>query len=315
MSASTPKLLPVGLLRLASLLLLVALSLSACEVPLGGGPATPTATPTPSPTPLPPTPTPIPLAATVNGEGITAAEFEAELARFQSAQTALGNNVSLEEATQRVMGDLIDQLLLAQGAHAEGFGVEDAMLQNRIARLSEQAGGADKLAAWEAQHGFTDESFRLAFGRQIAAAWMRDKIIAGVPNTAEQVHVRQILFYNGWEVANHNADTAQKVLDQLKSGADFNTLAAQYDPATQGELGWFPRGYLLQPQIEAAAFALQPGQTSGVIQTTLGYHILMLLERDPNRMLSPDARLTLQNQALENWLQEQRAKSTITLAP
>ncbi|MDO9348135.1 MAG: peptidylprolyl isomerase, partial [Anaerolineales bacterium] len=271
------------------------------------GPATPTAMPTPSPTPLPPTPTPIPLAATVNGEGITAAEFEAELARFQSAQTALGNNVSLEEATQRVMGDLIDQLLLAQGAQAEGFGVEDAMLQNRIARLSEQAGGADKLAAWEAQHGFTDESFRLALGRQIAAAWMRDKIIAAVPNTAEQVHVRQILFYN--------ADTAQKVLDQLKSGADFNTLAAQYDPATQGELGWFPRGYLLQPQIEAAAFALQPGQTSDVIQTTLGYHILMLLERDPNRMLSPDARLTLQNQALENWLQEQRAKSTITLAP
>lgn len=286
---------------LACIILLTALTLSTC------GPATPTATPTPPPTPLPPTPTPIPLAATINGEGITAAEFEAELARFQSAQTALGNNVSLEEATQRVMGDLIDQLLLAQGAQAEGFGVEDAMLQNRIARLSEQAGGADKLAAWEAQHGFTDESFRLALRRQIAAAWMRDKIIAGVPNTAEQVHVRQILFYN--------ADAAQKVLDQLKSGADFNTLAAQYDPATQGELGWFPRGYLLQPQIEAAAFALQPGQTSDVIQTTLGYHILMLLERDPNRMLSPDARLTLQNQALENWLQEQRAKSTITLAP
>lgn len=301
MSASTPKLLPSRPTRLASLLLLVALSLSTC------GPATPTAMPTPSPTPLPPTPTPIPLAATVNGEGITAAEFEAELARFQSAQTALGNKLSLEEATQRVMGDLIDQLLLTQSAQAEGFSVEDAMLQDRIARLAEQAGGADKLADWQAQHGYTDESFRLALGRQINAAWMRDKIIAGVPNTAEQVHVRQILFYN--------ADTTQKVLDQLKSGADFNTLAAQYDPVTQGELGWFPRGYLLQPQIEAAAFALQPGQTSDVIQTTLGYHILMLLERDPNRMLSPDARLTLQNQALENWLQEQRTKSTITLAP
>ena len=292
---------------LASIILITALTLSSCGVPLGGGPATPTATPTPSPTPLPPTPTPIPMAAIVNGEGITASEFEAELARFQFAQTALGNNVSLEEATQRVMGDMIDQLLLAQGAQAEGFGVEAAMLEERIARLSEQAGGPEKLAAWQAQHGYSDESFRLALGRQIAAAWMRDKIIAGVPNTAEQLHVRQILLYN--------SDTAQKVLDQLKAGADFNTLAAQYDPATQGELGWFPRGYLLQPQIEAAAFALQPGQSSDLIQTTLGYHILMLLERDPNRMLSPDARLMLQNQALLNWLEEQRAKSTITLAP
>ncbi|MDI6769444.1 MAG: peptidylprolyl isomerase [Anaerolineales bacterium] len=292
---------------LASIILITALTLSSCKVPLGGGPATPTVTPTPSPTPLSPTPTPIPLAATVNGEGITAAEFEAELARFQFAQTALGNNLSLEEATQRVMGDLIDQMLLAQGAQAEGFGVEAAMLQDRIARLSEQAGGPEKLADWQAQHGYTDESFRLALGRQIAAAWMRDKIIAGVPNTAEQVHVRQILFYN--------SDTAQKVLERLKSGADFDILAAQYDPATQGELGWFPRGYLLQPQIEAAAFALQPGQISEVIQTSVGYHILKVLERDPNHPLSPDARLMLQNQALLNWLEEQRAKSTITLSP
>jgi parvulin-like peptidyl-prolyl isomerase len=286
---------------LAGIILLTALTLSSC------GPATPTGTPTPSPTPAPPTPTPIPLAATINGKGITAAEFEAELARFQSAQTALGNNVSLEEATQRVMDDLIDQVLLAQGAQAEGFSVDDATVQSRMDSLAEQVGGLDKLAAWETQHGYTDESFRLALGRQIAAAWMRDKIIAALPNTAEQVHVRQILLYN--------SDTAQKVIEQLKAGADFGTLAAQYDPATQGELGWFPRGYLLQPQIEEAAFALQPGQISDVIQTSVGYHILIVLERDPNHLLSPDARLTLQNQSLANWLQEQRDRSTITLAP
>jgi peptidyl-prolyl cis-trans isomerase C len=247
------------------------------------------------------------MAATVNGEGITEAEFEAELARFQSAQAALGNTVSLEEATQRVMDDLVDQVLLAQGAQAEGFSVEEATVQSRVDRLAEQIGGPDKLAAWELQHGYSDESFRLALSRQIAAAWMRDKIITAVPETAEQVHIRQILLYN--------SDTAQTVLEQLKSGADFDILAAQYDPATQGELGWFPRGYLLQPQIEAAAFALQPGQISEVIQTSVGYHILKVLERDPNQPLSPDARLTLQNQALLNWLQEQRARSTIILTP
>jgi peptidyl-prolyl cis-trans isomerase C len=284
-------------------LLLIALTLSAC------GPATATGTPTPSSTPIPPTltPTPIPMEAIVNGEGITEAEFEAELARFQSAQAALGNTISLEEATHRVISDLVDQLLLAQGAQAEGFNVDEATVQSRVDRLAEQVGGSDKLAAWELQHGYSDESFRLALSRQIAAAWMRDKIITAVPETAEQVHIRQILLYN--------SDTAQKVLEQLKSGADFDILAAQYDPATQGELGWFPRGYLLQPQIEAAAFALQPGQISEVIQTSVGSHILKVLERDPNYPLSPDARLTLQNQALANWLEEQRAKSAITLTP
>ena len=284
-------------------LLLAALTLSACS------PATATGTLIPSSTPLPPTltPTPIPMAATVNGEGITEAEFEAELARFQSAQAALGNTVSLEEATQRVMDDLVDQVLLAQGAQAEGFSVDEATVQSRVDSLAEQVGGPDTLAAWELQHGYSDESFRLAFSRQIAAAWMRDKIITTVPEAAEQVHIQQILLYN--------SDTAQTVLEQMKSGADFEILAAQYDPATQGELGWFPRGYLLQPQIEAAAFTLQPDQISEVIQTSVGYHILKVLERDLNHPLSPDARLTLQNQALANWLQEQRARSAITLTP
>ena len=295
MTASTPK--PF----FTSIILLAALTLSAC------GMATPTGTPTPSSTPLPPTATPIPMAATVNGEGITEAEFEAELARFQSAQAALGNTVSLEEATHRVISDLVDQVLLAQGAQAEGFSLGEATVQSRVDRLAEQVGGQDKLAAWESQHGYSDESFRLALSRQIAAAWMRDKIITAVPETAEQVHIQQILLYN--------SDTAQTVLEQMKSGADFEILAAQYDPATQGELGWFPRGYLLQPQIEAAAFTLQPDQISEVIQTSVGYHILKVLERDLNHPLSPDARLTLQNQALANWLQEQRARSAITLTP
>jgi len=297
MTASTPKYI------FSYFLLLAALTLSAC------GPATATGTLIPSSTPLPPTltPTPNPMAATVNGEGITEAEFEAELARFQSAQAALGNTVSLEEATHRVISDLVDQVLLAQGAQAEGFSVDETTVQSRMDRLAEQVGSPDKLAAWELQHGYSDESFRLALSRQIAAAWMRDKIITAVPETAEQVHIRQILLYH--------SDTAQKVLEQLKSGADFDIMAAQNDPATQGELGWFPRGYLLQPQIEAVAFALQPGQISEVIQTSVGYHILKVLERDLNHPLSPDARLTLQNQALLNWLEEQRARSTITLTP
>jgi hypothetical protein len=46
------------------------------------------------------------------------------------------------------------------------------------------------LAGWESEHSHTDESFRLALQRAALAAWMRDKIIADVPLTAEQVHIR-----------------------------------------------------------------------------------------------------------------------------
>jgi peptidyl-prolyl cis-trans isomerase C len=296
--------IPSTLKQILSSALLLAALLSACS------PATPpinAATATPFPTPAPPTATPIPLAAIVNGEGVTQAEFAAELARFQSAQEALGNAIPPEEAAQRVLDDLINQVLLAQGAQAQGFSLEEAEVQARVDRLAGQAGGPDRLAEWQAAHGYSDASFRLALRRQILAAWMRDAVIAAVPETAEQVHIRQILLYN--------ADTAQQVWAQLQSGMAFDALAAQYDPATQGELGWLPRGYLLQPAMEAAAFALQAGQFSEVIQTSIGYHILLVIERDPGHPLAPDARLALQNQALADWLHEQRARSTISLTP
>jgi len=281
-------------------ILLAVLIQSAC-VPAAPGPATPTLTP---PTP---TATPIPLAATVNGAGITRTEFEAELARYQAAQAEIGNTVALEQAAQAVLDELINQVLLAQGAQESDYNVDDAALQARIDQLVIQVGGADVLAQWQATNGYTDETFRLALRRQIAAAWMRDQIVFNVPATADQVHVKQILFYNQEE--------AQAAMDRLQAGQSFLTLATQRDPITQGELGWFPRGYLLETAIEDAAFSLQPGEHSGIIQTQLGYHIILVVERDSNHQLSPDAQLVLQGNALRTWLLQRREQSSIILAP
>ena len=132
---------------------------------------------------------------------------------------------------------------------------------------------------------------------------MRDHILSELPGTAEQVHARQILLYN--------LDEANEVHAQLAAGVDFATLSEQYDPVAKGDLGWFPRGYLLDPKIEEVAFSLQPGEFSQVIETAVGFHILQVIERDPQHPLIPDARLVFQLQALRNWLETRRAESEI----
>jgi peptidyl-prolyl cis-trans isomerase C len=291
---------------LVPLTFFLTLTLSACVIPVGGGLGLVPATPTPTPSPTP-TATPIPLAVSVNGEGITVAEFEAELARYQEAQTALGNTVSLKIATQTVTEDLINTLLLAQGAVVNSQAVDDAAVQSRIDALAAQIGGPAALTAWQSAHGYTEADFRSDLRRQMAAARMRDQIAASVPRTAEQVHVKQILRYN--------ADEAQQALAYLKAGWNFDDLAARYDPVTKGELGWFPRGYLPESAIQQAAFALQAGQFSDVVQTQAGYHILFVVERDPTHPLSPDALLTLQERAIQDWLTQHRNESTILFPP
>ncbi len=248
------------------------------------------------------------MAATVNGEGITVREFTAQVTAYKNAQASLGKTATDEEASKAVIEDLIAQELLAQAARAAGFQLSDPALQAKIDALQEQAGGPEKLTKWEQDNGYaTPEEFREALQRSLEAAWMRDKIVSAVPKTADQVHAQQILLYNEGD--------ASSVLEQLKIGADFNALAAQYDPNTRGDLGWFPKGYLLEPKIEEAAFSLQVGQYSDVIQTAEGFSIIKVLERDTNHPLSPDAYLALQQLALNDWVSKARAAASVVLAP
>ena len=288
---------------LTQLILILVFGLSACASFIT--PSTPTPQ-LPTVTPVPPTATPPPSVATVNGERITIAEFQAELARYKSAQTALGVTVSEEDANKVVLEDMIAQVLLSQAAREANFNLTEPDLKSRLDALTESVGGAEALSTWESAHGYDDASFKIALKRSAEAAWMRDKIVADVPGSVEQIHLRQILTYN--------EEDARAALEQLKAGADFDETAALYDPNTSGELGWVPRGYLLDAKADEAVFALQVGAYSDVIATDAGFHIFKVLERGEH-LLTPDALLTMQELALKNWVAERRAKSEIVLAP
>jgi peptidyl-prolyl cis-trans isomerase C len=266
--------------------------------------ASPTITEAPTATVMPPTATPVPMAAIVNGESITLAEFQAEVGRFEISTSVTGTILASDTKTI-VLNELIEQTLLAQAAAENGYSVEDTLIQTRIDALETQIGGSEALEAWQSAHGFTRESFTLALKRAIAAAWMRDQIIEEVPETAEQVHVLQILMPTQVE--------ADQVYASLESGKDFLDIASTYDPLTKGDLGWFPRGYLSDAAIEEAAFQLQDGQYSPVIHTAVGYHILYLLERDDQHPLQPDARKVLQLEAVQDWISQRKENSQIQI--
>jgi peptidyl-prolyl cis-trans isomerase C len=282
-----------SLLALLALMILI----SGCSGISPGSKATPSPI-LPTRTPFPPSPTPIPTAAVVNGDLITLAAFQEELARYKAA---VGRELTIEDQ-EIVINDLINLTLLAQAAASEGFQISEEVLNEKINNLDSED---QPLTDWLATYGFTEESFRDHLRTALEAAWMRDQIINDVPLETEQIHAQQMLFYE--RIA------AEDTLDSLNAGKDFAQLAKTNDPQTLGDLGWFPVGFLTIPELDDILFALEVGQTSDIIETEIGYHIIKVLDKDPDRSLDPAVRQVLQQKALDDWLERRWKLSTIEI--
>lgn len=269
----------------------------------------PVPTATATETPLP-TETPIALAANVNGEPITLEAFELELGRFEAAQLASGIDLATLGAYRaQVLSAMIDLKLLAQGARGQGLSIDQAEIDQRYAALIDTIGDETAFKAWLDMQGLTQAELRASLEEQVLGAKMVAVIVENVPQVMEQVHARHILVASRAE--------AEELQGLLASGADFATLANQVslDISTRpagGDLGWFPQGYLRLPELEAAAFGEQPGEISDVVETELGFHLVQTLERGAH-LTDVDVQRWLREQAVDDWLDQQRASAGIEL--
>ena len=294
-------------LRLRTLAALALLAAASSCTGLSFGPS-PTATA--SATPPPPTATPPPLAARVNGEGLRLADWEADVRQYEAAQASLGIDLAtVPDYRTQVLQALIDRLLLAQAARAAGPPLTGEEIDARLDELAAARGGNEAMGVWLAENEYTVDSFKRSLEVDLLAARQVAALSSGVGEQAEQVHAAHILV--------GTRDEAAALRAELAAGADFATLAETYslDASTRpagGDLGWFPQGYLLVPEVESAAWALAPGDTSDVVESSLGYHIVRVLERGL-QPLAPAARLALQRRAVELWLEAQRAEAQVEI--
>jgi foldase protein PrsA len=246
--------------------------------------------------------------ATVNGQPIAMESFQRELARFEAGQASLGWQVADQAGyKQQVLDLLIDNELLRQLAVKQGVVVSDEAVDAEINAMIQEK-GQQYFDAWLSSNYYDLSEFREELRLGLIANQLRAPVVASVPSVTEQVHARQILVNTQTE--------AEQILARLQAGEDFGALAAAYsrDTTTKdngGDLGWFPRGGLLVPEVEDAVFSMAPGQPAVVVVSAWGAHVVQTLEMDPARQVEPEIHDWVVRKTIEQWLSGLRVGADI----
>ena len=242
------------------------------------------------------------IAAVVNGDVITVQELDQRMASLNpSLRAALGND------SKRLLEEIVMETLLVQEARRRNL--------DRDAEVN-------KL--------FKEAKKQILLGRLLEVIRQRG------PQEASDKEVEQ--FYKANEDrfmepesqrASHvlvgTQEEAQKALDRIKKGESFEKVAQEVsvDPtkAKGGDIGYFSKGQLI-PEFEAACEKLAVGQTSEIVKSQLGYHIIKLTDKKPARKRALDEvkdfiRRQLasqrQQQEVEAFIQGLRAKAQVQI--
>jgi foldase protein PrsA len=253
------------------------------------------------------------LAATVNGEPIGMEDYQKQVTQVEAffAQEGLElesgeGQERLAQARRQVLEQMIDQELIKQAAVEMDVSIPDAELESQVQEIIEQSGGQEQFAESLQATGTSYDDFREMLLDQLLSEAVFGAVTTSIDSVAEQVHARHILL--------PTRERAEEVLARLQAGEDFAFLSREYSEDVSsrergGDMGFFPRG-VMPPEVEDAAFGLEVGETSDIVESAFGFHIIQVLERD-EREIAVEIFENLRQQTFMQWLQKEREDAVI----
>ncbi len=195
--------------------------------------------------------------AKVNGKAITVKDFDSRLSKMPAYYKAIAS-----QRKKDFLEDMINEQLLYKEALKRGLNrdkdvkelIEEARNKIIVAKLLENESKKTAVSEEKIEEFYQEH---------------KDDFVTPLKMRASHIMV-------------DTEEEAREVQKKLNEGADFAQLAKEYskDPSKDrgGDIGYFVKGQLM-PQIEEVCLKLDVGQTSDIIRTKFGYHIIRLTEK------------------------------------
>lgn len=199
---------------------------------------------------------------------------------------------------QHTLTQLETEVLTAQLASQKKVVVTNAQVNTIITQLYARYGGkATLLKTLNQIYGWNLEDLQGVIRKQLLSQDLQTKVTSDPSLEAPA------------------KSKAESILQQIKNGADFSTLAKSNsqssDASSGGDLGYVTKGQI--PANEwSAAEALQAGAVSDVIQTQYGFEIIKVLDKKSDGSIHIQ-HILIETVDFNTWLQQQINKAKVSI--
>jgi peptidyl-prolyl cis-trans isomerase SurA len=249
--------------------------------------------------------------AVVGDTVLLLSDVQFQLARLESEGQLPQDPAEREAAAEQVMQSEVNKLMLVEAAREAGLTVPEDVVAEQVDQqlrdLERDFGSPMAFDAALIAEGMTRDEYRqmlingsrddqmvqeimrARLGSRARPTIDESEIVAffeerrsGLPDRPATISFQQVVVAPKPSAEAREAAMAevQQVFDELEAGTEFEVLARRFSDDTGsaehgGDLGWFRTGRMV-PEFERVAYSLRPGETSGVVETMFGFHIIRL---------------------------------------
>ncbi|MDF1593161.1 MAG: peptidylprolyl isomerase [Desulfobacterales bacterium] len=255
-------------------------------------------------------------AASVNGSIITMKQLDRELTQIQQRLAGQGKTLTDSELAaikKDLLESLINRELIYQESRRQKISAKESEVAEQFDGLKKRFPGETEFNQALQQMNISETEIKKQIRQELELKAFIDqnysrKISIPEPEVRayydshpdffkqpEKVRASHILIKVDPQADNSQKGEARQQLEQIQqkldAGEDFGALAKAFSQgpssSRNGDLGYFGHGQMVKP-FEDAAFALKPGEVSGIVETNFGYHLIKIFDKKPEAMAAFD---------------------------